>query len=176
MLVFLLAAYAGNAQEARNQVIEGLLTTLAQRLRAEGLQPAFDPALTDPGAPATLSEQGRRKLAEITRDFLRQLGANGLTVDSLRRYKADARNANAAPGELGAEAGGQWWNERFLVAERALMTGRVEVVGQAWEQGLADYLATQGTEAFATVYGEMDIGSWVKRSLAKMTFEGDIDL
>jgi hypothetical protein len=174
--VFLLAAYVGNAQEARNQAIEGLLTTFAQRLRAEGLQPAFDPALTDPGAPAPLSEEGRRKLAEVTRDFLKQLGANGLTVDSLRRYKADARNANAAPGEVGAEVGGQWWNERFLVAERALMTGRVEVVGQAWEQGLADYLATQGAESFATVYGEMDIGSWVKRSLGKMTFEGDIDL
>jgi len=169
------SAYWGFAQEARNQFIEGLLGQHSTQLQGAGLRNAFGPN-ADPNGTVNLSPSQTRALSRITESFLRQLAGNDYTMDDVRRYKGNARDGHAAPGEIGANVGGAWWEANHLATERALMRGRQIVVQSCWELGMADFAQSQPTDAVMTVYGEMNIGSWVEGRTGKLIFESDIDL
>ncbi len=66
------------------------------------------------------------------------------------------------------------WNSDYLGIERALMMGRALIVQKVFKETLIDFY-NQNPEAIGTIYGEMDIGTWVKMQTKTLQFDKDID-
>jgi tetratricopeptide (TPR) repeat protein len=67
------------------------------------------------------------------------------------------------------------WNTDYLGIERALMMGRALIVQKVLRETLINFY-NDNPEAIGTIYGEMDIGTWVNMQIKTLQFDKDIDL
>lgn len=129
----------------------------------------FDKAANKDRTPA-MGELTERNLARITEKFFQELGGMGLSVRDLQRFKEQYKAAG--PGGSALFPGQGAWDDAFLGTERALMMGRARLVQRLWMETLQD---TFRNKPDAAVFGEIDIGSWVKMRLGDLGFQADID-
>ena len=134
-----------------------------------GIRELFDKAANKDRTPA-MGELTERNLARITEKFFQELGGMGLSVRDLQQFKEQYKAAG--PGGSALFPGQGAWDNSFLGTERALMMGRARLVQRLWMETLRD---TFRSNPDAAVFGEIDIGSWVKMRLGDLGFQADID-
>lgn len=131
-------------------------------------------ALFDKGANAgktpSLDPDTQARLAQVTEAFFKELSGMGLSVRDLQQFKEQYKAAG--PGGSALFPGQGAWDDAFLGTERALMMGRAQLVQRLWMETLQD---TFKDNPDAAVFGEIDIGSWVKMRLGDLGFQADID-
>lgn len=132
--------------------------------RAQGPQAAEKPFLTD-DQQASLKDQSTR--------FFREMAEKNLTVQDLQKYKEVFKNTNPMPGDNPADPRIAW-RGAYEGIERTLMGGRTLLIMDVWKQTMLDYFRSH-PEAVGVVYGQMDIGSWVKMNVDGLGFAADID-
>ena len=124
----------------------------------------------DKNRTPVMGERTERRLGQITEKFFQELSGLGLSVRDLQQFK-EAYKA-AGPGGSPLFPGQGAWDDAFLGTERALMMGRAQLVQRLWLETLQD---TFKANPDAAVFGEIDIGSWVKMRLGDLGFQADID-
>jgi hypothetical protein len=117
-----------------------------------------------------MGELTERKLAHVTEKFFQELAGMGFSVRDLQQFKEQYKAAG--PGGSPLFPGQGAWDDAFLGTERALMMGRAQLVQRLWRETLQD---TFKNNPDAAVFGEIDIGSWVKMRLGDLGFQADID-
>ncbi len=122
------------------------------------------------GKTPVMDEATQRRLGQITEKFFKELSGMGLSVRDLQGFKA--KFMAAGPGGSPLFPGQGAWDDAFLGTERALMMGRAQLVQRLWMETLQD---TFRANPDAAVFGEIDIGSWVKMRLGDLGFQADID-
>ncbi len=157
------------------EVIEGLLERYSGQLAEAGLLNRFGRG-SDAAEKTTvsLSDAESARLAAVTESFYRELAANQQGMQELMRFKNETMTAHQTPGENPLFPGQQHWDRTYLSVERALMMGRAQMVQVVWRQSLIDFYNADPNNV-ALVYGEIDIGSWVKMTLKGLDFKADID-
>ncbi|HNQ03039.1 MAG TPA: hypothetical protein PKH69_00355 [Thiobacillaceae bacterium] len=124
----------------------------------------------DPDRTPAMPELAERRLDQITGRFFRELADMGLGMRDLQQFKEHYKAAT--PGGNPLFPGQDAWEDSFLGTERALMLGRSRLVRRLWMETLQD---TFQANPDAAVFGEIDIGSWVKTRLGDLGFQADID-
>jgi tetratricopeptide (TPR) repeat protein len=174
-------------QQSRNETIQGILEKFGTRLSKSGLLDAFGRQnSSQENAKVGLDATQAKNLGQISGDFFRELASNGLSMQDVMQFKAETKQVNMAAGEDPLFAGKQFWDAKFLNVERALMMGRAETIQTVWKQTIIDFynsnpefVCVKGEDGKGAgspaVWGEMDIGSWVKMALKGLSFEADID-
>lgn len=144
---------------------------LLKRYEAElgDIRTLFDKGANEGGTPV-MDAASQQRLGQITGKFFKELAGMGLTVRDLQGFKAQFMAAG--PGGSPLFPGQGAWDDAFLGTERALMMGRAQVVQRLWMETLQD---TFRANPDAAVFGEIDIGSWVKMRLGDLGFQADID-
>lgn len=151
--------------------MQDLLERYRRRLESARLHTPFMPGSPEAEAtPVNLEAGDSRRLTMLTEQFCKELGGAGFSLRDLQRYK-DNFNA-AANGGTPLFPGGDSWGRTFQGTERALMMGRATLVQQLWKETLIETLRANPK---AGVFGEIDIGSWVKLQLGGLGFAADID-
>ena len=117
-----------------------------------------------------MGELTERNLGLITEAFFKELGGMGLSLWHLQQFKEQYKAAGGGGSPLFPGLGA--WDDAFLGTERALMMGRAQLVQRLWRETLQD---TFRANPDAAVFGEIDIGSWVKMRLGDLGFQADID-
>ena len=152
------------------------ITALLDKYKAQvpdGIQSPF--RVQGPAAAERpfLTESQQSSLKDYSTQFFREMSAQGLTVQDLQRYKEVFKNKNPMPGDNPIDPRIAWKGE-FQGIERTLMGGRTLLIMDVWKQTMVEYFNTH-PEAVGVVYGQMDIGSWVKMSVDGLGFAADID-
>ena len=147
--------------ELLNRYKDGLGALESRFTRQSGAIEAAKPNL---GA----SDQGR--LVATAESFFRELAGMGYSLKDLQRFRNNFMAAGSGGSPLFPGQGD--WDRAFLGTERALMMGRAIQVQQLWQETLQD---TFRDNPNAAVFGEIDIGSWVKMQLSGLGFPADID-
>ena len=161
----------GKSTSAEFQAIGDLLKRYEGQLAQAGLLDRFRRQDADTeGSKPRLSDADAARLGAITESFFKELGGLGLSVQKLQGFKDDFKAAG--PGGSPLFPGQGAWDNAFLGTERALMMGRAALVQKLWMETLQD---TFKNNPDAAVFGEIDIGSWVKMQLSGLGFEADID-
>lgn len=152
---------------ARMQQINDLM----QRYDAElgSIRSLFDKQ-ANPNRTPGMGELTERRLNQITEKFFHELGDMGLGMRDLQQFKDQYKTVAAEGHPLFPGQG--TWDDHFLGTERALMMGRAQLVQRLWMETLQD---TFRANPDAAVFGEIDIGSWVKMRLGDLGFQADID-
>lgn len=147
------------------------INDLMQRYDAElgSIRSLFDKQ-ANPNRTPGMGELTERRLSQITEKFFHELGDMGLGMRDLQQFK-DQYKTVAADGHPLFPGQGTW-DDHFLGTERALMMGRAQLVQRLWMETLQD---TFRANPDAAVFGEIDIGSWVKMRLGDLGFQADID-
>ncbi|HRH81290.1 MAG TPA: hypothetical protein PLW81_09615 [Thiobacillaceae bacterium] len=163
---------AGSLGESDMKRIGDLIKQYEGELRKAGLLDRFgkQEADTEKARPR-LTDAEARNLGDISEAFLRDLSRQGYSLQTLQRFKSQFMAAGSGGSPLFPGQGG--WNDAFLATERAIMMGRAQLVQRLWMETLQD---TFKANPDAAVFGEIDIGSWVKMQLSGLGFEADIDL
>mgnify|MGYP001067284206 CR=1 FL=1 len=117
-----------------------------------------------------LSDGDQARLVGTAEAFFRELGGMGYGLKDLQRFRNNFMAAG--PGGSPLFPGQGNWDRAFLGTERALMMGRALQVQQLWMETLHE---TFRDNPDAAVFGEIDIGSWVKMQLSGLGFPADID-
>jgi hypothetical protein len=152
--------------------MQELLERYRDELGRAGLHDRFAPQAADVEAQGVkLPPDQAAQLGTITDNFFRELGGAGFALRDLQRYKNAFQGA--ANGGTPLFPGGNDWGRSFQGTERALMLGRATLVQQLWKETLIETLRENPR---AGVFGEIDIGSWVKLQLGGLGFAADIDL
>lgn len=131
--------------------------------------PLFDKHANKDTTPG-MGELTERNLGLITESFFKELGDMGLSVRDLQEFKEQYKATGGGGSPLFPGQGA--WDDAFLGTERALMMGRAQLVQRLWRETLQD---TFRANPDAAVFGEIDIGSWVKMRLGDLGFQADID-
>ncbi len=125
------------------------------------------------GQKPFLTESQQQTLKNQSVLFFNEMAAQGLTVQDLQRYKEVFKNKNPKPGDDPVDPKIAWKGE-FEGIERTLMGGRTLMIMDVWKQTMIEFFNTH-PEAVGVVYGQMDIGSWVKMNVDGLGFAADID-
>ncbi|TXT20228.1 MAG: Dipeptide transport system permease protein DppC, partial [bacterium] len=134
-----------------------------------GIRALFDKS-GDGSKTPSLDASAQSRLAQVTEGFFKELGGMGLGVRDLQQFKEQYKAAGGGGSALFPGQGA--WDDAFLGTERALMMGRAQLVQRLWMETLQD---TFRSNPDAAVFGEIDIGSWVKMRLGDLGFQADID-
>lgn len=153
--------------DAKMRQIGGLL----QRYEAQlaDIRALFGKDANKNATPA-LDKLSEHKLELITEAFFKDLGGMGLSLWHLQQFKERYKAASGGGSPLFPGQGA--WDDTYLATERALMMGRARLVQRLWMETLQD---TFRANPDAAVFGEIDIGSWVKMRLGDLGFQADID-
>jgi len=121
----------------------------------------------------TLTETQEATLKSITKQFFNEMAIEGLDMQKMQGFKTDYQKKNIKPGDnpLDPKIG---WKGNYEGIERAMMGGRTLMVMDVWKQTLIEFFNAH-PEAVGVVYGQLDIGSWVKMKINGLSFAGDID-
>ena len=122
--------------------------------------------------PFLIDEQ-RSALKNQATMFFREMAEQKLTVQDLQRYKEVFKNRNPKQGDNPVDPKIAWKAE-FEGIERTLMGGRTMMIMDVWKQTLIEHFNNH-PEAVGVIYGQMDIGSWVKMNVDGLGFAADID-
>lgn len=161
----------GKTNTVESRAIGDLLKRYEGQLASAGLLDRFRKQDSDTeGSKPSLSDADAARLGIITESFFKELGGLGLSVQKLQGFKDDFKAASTGGSALFPGQGA--WDDAFLGTERALMMGRAALVQKLWLETLQD---TFKSNPDAAVFGEIDIGSWVKMQLSGLGFEADID-
>lgn len=165
----------GSTEPGRRPVLDDprmiQIGELLKRYEVElgGIRALFDKS-GDGGKTPSLDPSAQAKLALVTEGFFKELGGMGLSVRDLQQFKEQYKAAGGGGSALFPGQGA--WDDAFLGTERALMMGRSQLVQRLWMETLQD---TFKANPDAAVFGEIDIGSWVKMRLGDLGFQADID-
>ena len=155
--------------DARVQEIAGILDKYKAELAGMGQTDTYGPAADD-----TQKAPSSPEIEDLSRRFLKELGEKNLSLQDLQRFKNQYMAGQRADGESVLFPGKKAWTNEYLAVERALMAGRTGVIQSTWDHTLRTFFQ-QHPEAVGVVYGQINIGSWVKNELGGLGFEGDID-
>lgn len=139
-------------------------TSLQQPFRIQGAAAAQKPSLT------TEQQADLKRNATL---FFRELAEMGLSVWDLQQYKDQFKNKNPKPGDNPVDPKIAWKGE-FEGIERTLMGGRTLLIMDVWKQTMIEFF-NKHPESAGIIYGQMDIGSWVKMNVDGLGFAADID-
>ncbi|HWR59444.1 MAG TPA: hypothetical protein VN328_11205, partial [Thermodesulfovibrionales bacterium] len=104
-------------------------------------------------------------------DFYKKMGDEKLSMKDLIEFKDSVIKGKHK--ELGYyKHGVDFWNQNFRQMEMQIMNVRKEMVLKAWDATIKQYF--RDNPEGCKIY-KMDVGGWVKETLEKMKFEGDID-
>ena len=147
------------------------INDLMQRYDGElgSIRSLFDKQANPTRTPG-MGELTERRLGQVTEKFFRELDGMGLGMWDLQQFKEQYKTVAADGHPLFPGQGA--WDDHFLGTERALMMGRAQLVQRLWMETLQD---TFRANPDAAVFGEIDIGSWVKMRLGDLGFQADID-
>ncbi len=149
----------------------GELAEFEGRFRRQEAPPGTEPKDHPEQQKVKLTADESLRLQAHTERFFRELAELGYTREHLQAFKS----RTIAGGGGGVLFGNkQAWDNRFLAVERAEMLGRSLLVQRLWNETLREYFRDH-PEAVGRVYGEIDIGSWVKLKLGGLGFDADID-
>ncbi len=137
------------------------------------LQKPFRVQGPEAGQKPVLTESQQASLKRNTTLFFNEMASKGLTVLDLQRYKEVFKNKNPMPGDAPVDPKIAWKGE-FEGIERTLMGGRTLMIMDVWKQTMIEYFSKH-PEAVGVIYGQMDIGSWVKLNVDGLGFAADID-
>jgi len=158
---------ASALDDARMRQIGDLLIRYEAELGS--IRTQFD-KLANKDATPSMDDSSARKLGQITERFFQELGGMGFSVRDLQQFKEQYKIASGSGHPLFPGQGA--WDDAFLGTERALMMGRAQLVQRLWMETLQE---TFRRNPDAAVFGEIDIGSWVKMRLGDLGFQADID-
>ncbi|MGB3008316.1 MAG: carboxypeptidase-like regulatory domain-containing protein [Chitinophagaceae bacterium] len=168
--------FNGTSNVSPGDVKYAKITALLEKYKAQvpaGLQQPFKVKGTEAGKKPNLDVTQQSSLKSQANQFFREMAAQGLTVQDLQRYKEVFKNKNPKPGDNPVDPKIAWEGE-FEGIERTLMGGRTIMIMDVWKQTLLEHFKNY-PEAVGVIYGQMDIGSWVKMNVDGLGFASDID-
>ncbi|MBI5373631.1 MAG: carboxypeptidase regulatory-like domain-containing protein [Sphingobacteriales bacterium] len=137
------------------------------------LQRPFKVQGAEAGQKPFLTDEQQAALKNSSTAFFREMSALNLTLWDLQQYKDQFKNKNPMPGDNPVDPKIAWKGE-FEGIERTLMGGRTLMVLDIWKQTMIEYFNNH-PDALGVIYGQMDIGSWVKMNVDGLGFAADID-
>ena len=138
-----------------------------------GLQQPFKVQGPEAGQKPYLTDDQQSSLKNHSTQFFREMADLKLTLWDLQEYKDKFKNKNPMPGDSPVDPKIAWKGE-FEGIERTLMGGRTLMTMDVWKQTMIEFFRDH-PEAVGVVYGQMDIGSWVKMNVDGLGFAADID-
>ncbi|MBP6215457.1 MAG: hypothetical protein KA399_04585, partial [Chitinophagaceae bacterium] len=163
---------AVNPGDAKYATITALLDKYKSQVPGE-IQRPFKVQGPEAGQKPVLSPDQQTLLKDQSTRFFREMAELKLTVQDLQRYKEVFKNKNPMPGDNPIDPKIAWKGE-FEGIERTLMGGRTLMIMDVWKQTMIEYFNNH-PEAVGVVYGQLDIGSWVKMNVDGLGFAADID-
>ncbi|HOZ68172.1 MAG TPA: carboxypeptidase-like regulatory domain-containing protein [Chitinophagaceae bacterium] len=137
------------------------------------LQRPFKVQGAEAGQKPFLTDEQQSSLKNSSANFFREMANLNFTLWDLQQYKDQFKNKNPKPGDNPVEPKIAWKGE-FEGIERTLMGGRTLMIMDVWKQTMIEYFNNH-PEAVGVIYGQMDIGSWVKMNVDGLGFAADID-
>ncbi|MGB5029780.1 MAG: carboxypeptidase regulatory-like domain-containing protein [Chitinophagaceae bacterium] len=163
---------AVNPGDAKYATITALLDKYKSQVPGH-IQLPFKVQGPEAGQKPVLSPDQQTLLKDQSTRFFREMAELKLTVQDLQRYKEVFKNKNPMPGDNPIDPKIAWKGE-FEGIERTLMGGRTLMIMDVWKQTMIEYFNNH-PEAVGVVYGQLDIGSWVKMNVDGLGFAADID-
>ena len=163
---------AGTIADEKYAKISSLLDKYKNNVPA-GLQLPFKVQGPGAGQKPFLTEEQQSSLKNSSTAFFREMASLKLTIWDLQQYKDQFKNKNPKPGDNPVDPKIAWKSE-FEGIERTLMGGRTLMIMDIWKQTMIEYFNAH-PEAVGVIYGQMDIGSWVKMNVDGLGFAADID-
>lgn len=115
------------------------------------------------------------QVKSLSLSVFKELGNNGLTIQNLIELKKKIKAQNPGAGESPLESGNKFWAETYGKIETTLMSGRVDIAREVWENSIREFLIADPKNRVGVIYGKMDIGSWAAKKGGSLRFESDID-